>query len=192
MMYLTFVLRELFLFIMTVIGIVIFPLTYMFRKMIWSKPKLFKWLGLYWFADSTEIDFIQSWYGLYELVEGGYDEFYRMNWIQKFFLSYNWTSFRNPHWNLTMTFNPMEGKLEDIIIYKHSGTASPLTWRNKIYYGEQYATYSVRGHRYFRFSFTRDLKKYAIMRLFGFEIINFMAGAAENRFLIKLRYFNNK
>ena len=194
MMYITFILRELFLFVMSIIGFIIFPfITYPLRHWIWRYPNFFKWFfGLYYFTDRSEVDFIQNWYGLYELVPGSYQEFYQMNWFQKYLLSWNWLCLRNPHWELTLLFKPNKGDYEDVKVYSHEGEANVKTWRNKTIFGKQSITYSIDGCRYFRYSFTRNLKPKSLIRKLGYEYINFMVGAAENRYLIKLRFFKIK
>lgn len=189
MMYVTYILRELFLFLVTLIGLFVYPLVYLFRKSIWNNQELWKWLILYWFADTKEPTFVESFYGVYELLDGDMERFKRMNAVEKFILSYRWAAIRNPHWNFTVVFKPNYGEYEDVKVYEHIGDASPLTFRNKKIFGKQYVTYSIGGTRYFRYSFTRELKKRAIMRLFGYEYINFMAGASNTRYLLKLRFF---
>ena len=78
------------------IGIFLFPIQYVFRKNL----STIKWLPLYWWSNSDENTFVDNWYGVYELLDGDYERFEKMNFIQKFFLSYNWVAFRNPSWNL--------------------------------------------------------------------------------------------
>jgi len=192
-MYLKFILRELFLLVMTLAGIFIFLIQYPFRKSIYNKPERWKtWRGLwlYWMSNSDESTFEDNWYGIYELVPNNdWQVFYKYSAIRKFFLSWHWVAFRNPHWNLTVLSVPKQGKKYDENKIINIGEQDIYTWRNYRYHGKQFVTWFVDGTQYFRYSFTREMKKSIFTKLTGFTHLNFMVGASNTRYLIKFRVF---
>tara|TARA_R110002020_G_scaffold262244_1_gene476706 strand:- start:31 stop:594 length:564 start_codon:yes stop_codon:yes gene_type:complete len=185
---------QILLGLVFILNLFIFPISYVFRKSIVKKPNLWKWLLLYWFSDDSETwgnseqNYINNWYGVYEILkkENGDPDYLRyknMNWFDKFLLSYKWAALRNPNWNFQMLFNPKEGDKHRIKIIKVKGIdQNPLRWRNKTIHGIQSVTFYIGNTKYFRYSFTN------YNNVIG-AYINFMAGASDNRFILKLRVF---
>ncbi len=173
------------------INLVVFPIfVYPLRKQIVKHPTLFKWLILYWFSDDSEDwlddenkNFINNWYGVYEIYNNDFEKFYTLNWFEKFLLAMKW-NYRNPTWSFQVLFKPKDGDKYEIRELKHEGDASILQWRNKTTFGKQFVTYKIEGTRYFRYSYTKRFD------FLGKDYINVMLGASTNRYILKLRIFN--
>lgn len=182
-------------------GWFIYPIAYIFRGSIDRNPTLWKWLLLYWFTDKYENNFIDRWYGVYEIYNDDYDKFHTLNWFQKFILSYRWLALRNPHWNYQMLFTPKkpiedeDGYWENEKCIISEGGYGCKTFRNKTKWGKQHFTWGVKP-KYFRYSFTKKAKWYNVQRLVvllfklkWYKNYNFMAGAGDNRYILKSRVF---
>jgi len=178
-----------------------------------NKPNLWKWLILYWFSNDSEtgssnpeINFINNWYGVYQIYNRDYIKFKTLNWFQKFKLSYRWNGLRNPNWNLQTEFKPKEGEKTNIVELEFEGDNNIFTWRNKTTFGKQFVIWEIDGTKYFRYSYTRNLKQYSPNRLitrfiswignktnlYSYkenEYVNFMAGTGNSRFILKYRTF---
>jgi len=191
-MYIKFILLQLLMGVAYLINFIVFPLfSYPLRKLIVKHPTLFKWLILYWFSDDSEtwgetdeINYINNWYGVYEIYNNDHEKFNTLNWVQKFILSFKWSVLRNPNWNLQILFKPKDGDKYAIRKIAHEGDASIFMWRNKTIFGKQYVTYKIGGTKYFRYSYTKRFD------FLGKDYINVMLGASTNRFILKLRLFN--
>ena len=161
-----------------------------------------KWY--FWYADTSETNFgsdeknrLNSTYGIYELVQdedgnADYEAFYKIGKVGLFILSYRWQVFRNGVWNKIERDAPVDGiksKIEELI---NEGEGGFWGWRNKAFFGKQLIKWVMNGKQHFRYSFTRDLKKYSPIRLLGYKYVNFMIGTSDNRYLIKARYFDIK
>lgn len=207
MAYLFFILFKVFE------GLFLFPLqlvfflpAYILKHQIEKHPTLFKWLILYWFTNMDESIYVNRWWGVYELVEDDVDgqgnvikdkylKFQDYNSITKFFMAFNWMCFRNFAWmaRVTLSAKFAKGILDPKSVKEIKptiGSASPTTWRNKTIFGYQFITYKLINRKtlFFRYSFTRELKKLSPFRLFGFNYINVMAGYEQTgRIIIKLR-----
>ena len=192
-MYIKYILLQLLMVVAYVINFVVFPLfSYPLRKQIVKNPTLWKWLILYWFSDDSEKwgtdeqNYINNWYGVYQIYDKDYEKFKTLNWFQKYILSLKWCVFRNPNWNLQILFKPKTGEKYAIQRKIHIGEAGIFTWRNKKIFGKQFVIYKIGGTKYFRYSFTKEFG------YLGKDYINVMLGASKNRFLLKLRIFNQK
>jgi hypothetical protein len=126
-----------------------------------------------------------------------------MNCFQKFIVSYRWAAIRNPHYNLKLTLAPKKGEKENVKIYEIQGTASPYILRDWFIWGKQSISYTVKGYRYFRYSYTRyilwgkiiTIRKYLIFGKVlkqGKLAQNVQLGANDWRYLFKhkLRIIN--
>lgn len=184
-MYIKYILLQLQLFILFFVGLVIYPVAYLFRHSIDKRPILWKWLLLYWFTNSDEDNYIDNWYGVYEIYNGDYEKFTALNWWQKFLLSYEWGAFRNIVYSYMLLFKPLQGIKHSEKKLINEGVGGYFGWRNKTKHGKQFVTWYVMNKKYFRYSFTRKMK----LKLLGYTHINFMAGAGEKRFILKLRFF---
>lgn len=218
-MYTKFILGQLKLFGMLVVGFFIFPfITYPRRKEIWAMKDqpLKKWYWLY--SDTSESwgteheNYLNSTYGLYELVkkrdESGkwvadYEKFETYGKLKKWFIAYHWLVFRNGAWNYIITNGPKQGDWYDVeckVNIPEDGNCR--VWKNKINHGKQSITWKVDGEKQFRYSFTKRAKWYNIQVLGAFIIglftlkivwhkyFNFMWGMSPNRYLLKTRTFN--
>jgi len=167
------------------------------RRKIWSvrhnSDKSQSWF--FWYADtyesgfgSDERNYLNSMYGLYELVrdengEPDYEKFKTFSSLKKLILSYRWAVIRNGVWNYIIRSSPKIGEKTNVNIITSTGGASPWTWRNKTHFGKQHVTWEVEEKKYFRYSFTKEL--------FSGIYVNFMlgTGGSGNRQVIKLRFF---
>ena len=172
------------------------------RKSITKNPTLWKWLILYWFSDASETwgtreqNYINNWYGVYEIYDRDYEGFKKLNWFRKFLLSYQWAALRNPNWNFQMLFNPKTGEKYDVNPIICTGNGGHWSWRNYTKRGKQFITWRVDGTKYFRFSFTKKAHRYDPLRLISSlwrrrwcKHVNVQLGASTNRYILKLRYF---
>lgn len=183
-MYTKFILGQLKIFGMLIIGFFIFPfITYPKRREIWNmKDLLFKkW---YWYySDSSEIwgteeqNYLNSTYGLYELVrkrdENGkwvadYEKFETFGKLRKWFLSYHWLVFRNGVWNYISTTKPNTNDITNMECVKLVGNADCNVVRNKTIHGLQSLRWKAEGKPYFLYSFTKKVKWYNIQRFLTF------------------------
>ena len=193
-MYLKFIVFKIIAeFVAFIIGLVLYPIAYLFRGSIHRNPTLWKYLGLYWVVNSDEPNFLDNWFGIYEIYNNDYIGFLQLNYWQKFCLSYKWGALRNPTYN----FKLLLGKifvgdwspqffdkifLQDIKILAWDGIAPPVTWRNKHINGKQWIEFYINDVKHFRYSFTKKIyKKYKL---------NFMAGTNWDRLLLKVRIFS--
>ena len=62
---------------------------------------------------------------------------------------------RNSHWNFRKVTAPKQGEYKDVKIIKNTTGHGGLTVCNKTIHGKQFATYRVKGRKYFRYSFTK-------------------------------------
>ena len=213
-MYIKFMLAQLKVFGMVLIGIIIFPfILYPKRRKIWAMKDdpLKKW---YWYFSDTfesgfgsdENNYLNSTYGVYEFVrkkdaQGNwipdYERFESFSKIKKWYLSYTWMGFRNGAWNYIIATGPKVGEWENVNCKVDIGEGGCKIWRNKSLHGKQSITWEVEGEKYFRYSFTKKAKWYNIQRfftlIFAFKYhryYNFMWGASTNRYLVKSRTFN--
>lgn len=195
MLYIKFILLQLLLGIAYILNIFLNPIAYIFRKSITKRPELWKWLILYWFSDDSEqwsndseINFINCWYGVYEIYDADYDKFKSLNWWDKFKLAFEWGVIRNPTWNLQVSFKPKQGSAYNVIEKDLIGDEDIWTWRDKNVWGKQFVLWETGGEKYFRYSYTRKLKNWSPWKWFGFDYVNFMAGA-QHRYIFKYRIF---
>ena len=166
------------------VNLLVFPLlSYPFRRSISNHPRVWKWLILYWFSDASEDNYIDDWYGVYEIYNNYYDKFHTLNWFQKYLLSLKWAVLRNPNWNLQILFKPKDGDRYRINKIAHEGEAGIFQWRSKEIFGKQYVTWFTDGTKYFRYSYTKRFD------FLGKDYINVQIGASNNRFILKLRIF---
>jgi len=133
--------------LMTVLGWFLAPFLYPFRKLIRDNKENFFW----YFLNDTKIG-----------LDAG--DFGRFNHnIIGFYLQ---CAIRNPHWNLKLKLAPKVGLKENV--------KGDLEWRRYNLKGYQYATYTITGIKYFRFSYSA-----------GWWYCQF--GSSDNRFIYKLK-----
>lgn len=155
------------------------PLGYLLRNL--NIPIFWPW------ENSDEADITSNWYG---------DENWRnsqgfetANALEKFWIAIKWGTFRNFAWNIRQVIGAFViGEKTDIEIIINEGDGNGLTFMNKTLFGKKFAKFKVNGKKYFRYSFTRPLKKWSPLRLF-WNNINFMAGAGDTRQILKIRFF---
>ncbi len=184
MMYLRFFTAKLLEAVGALLGIILFPLVYVLRYQIDAHPTLFKCLGLWYLTNQDEPNHLENWYGFYELCPGvnAEEAYAKLDWLDRFILSYEWVAFRNPSWQLKLAI----GKHIDCepcneTIHRVIGEASGMTWRDKTVTGYQFATFYMCGHKCFRYSWTKQI--------FG-KWVNVMLGAKKGRYVSKFRIFN--
>ena len=208
-MYIKFLLGQLWLLLK-----ILFSAVFVFhfylrpkRHKIWKMKDLLHKKWYFWYADTYETDFgsdeknyLNSTYGLYELVQiwsdeqqkmvADYDRFKTFNKLHKYWLQFRWMVFRNGVWNWIVNNTPPkpiignDGNYVGQKTYVNRGGHSEKTWRNKNIHGIQWITYPIEGKRYFRFSFT--------IPIFFFNVYwNVMLGqgGSNNRKLTKFRIF---
>tara|TARA_B100000768_G_scaffold166737_1_gene170335 strand:+ start:525 stop:1142 length:618 start_codon:yes stop_codon:yes gene_type:complete len=203
-MYLRFVLSQLKVVVLIIFsGIFAYPFfVYPNRIRNWNNRFTSFRTKWYWFAADTEgtgwegpdyEHYLNATFGLYELVKKrnelgnwvpDYERFANMNSIQRFILAYRWSVVRNGCWNYIQSQQPRQGVWENENCKISTGGYSCKVWRNKTKHGTQSITWEVDGVKYFRYSFTKKLYKD--------HYVNFMIGASNNRYLIKLRIFDIK
>ena len=195
MMYLKFILQQLKVVGMVIIGFFIFfPILYPKRKKIWEMrlwpAKERKWY--WWYADSSETGFgndltdnynyLNSTYGMYELVKkrgpngfwiADYDKFNSYSAFRKMMVAFNWTVFRNGAWNYIASVfpPPIVGDDYNCIINESPEGEGPYActlFRNQRYHGEQLLKYPKIKPTHFRYSVTKPAKWYNLHRLFAF------------------------
>ena len=64
-----------------------------------------------------------------------------------------------------------------------------MIWRNYYIDGMQHAIFTVNGTKHFRYSFTRELKRFAPERLLGKTHITVQLGTGDKRYHSKRRTF---
>ena len=183
------------------VSLIFYPLAYVFRGSIYRHPKVWKWLLLYWLANSDEDTFDNNWYGLYEIWDGTYSEFRQLRWWQKFGLSYQW-GIRNWAWNtkqalgrlLIKTYSTIQLEQHMNVIKHEPEVGDAWEWRNKYTFGIQKITFRIWGTKHFRYSFTLPLDRVwlgRILRIFNKKrnYFNLMIGTDKKRFLFKSRWF---
>ena len=133
--------------IVTVLGWFVVPFLYPFRKFIRKHKENLFW---YFLNDTTE----------------GRDagDYGRFN--HNYFGYLRQTMVRNPHWNLKLKVAPKTGEKENV--------KGNLEWRRYDLKGKQFATYTIKGTKYFRFSYS-----------VGWWYCQF--GASDNRYIYKFK-----
>ena len=155
--------------IMYVLGIVLFPLYFAFRK-----KRVF-----WWFLNDNEANYGDLQYR----INRGFN-YYDTNVFRKLYEAFIWLAIRNSHWSFRIhVMKPKQGDKYDINIITNNTTptTSGLTFCNYTIHGKQYAKYTVKGYRYFRYSFSKPF-------VFG-RMWNLHSGWAEGRWILKLRIF---
>ena len=184
-MYIKFILGQLKIFGMIIIGFFIFPfITYPRRRRIWEmNDLLFK--DWYWyFSDTSETEFgsdennyLNSTYGIYELVKkrneqgvwvADYEKFETFGKLRKWFLSYHWLVFRNGAWNEIRTNKPPTTNITNMRCVDLVGDAECTVVRNKKIHGLQSLKWEAEGKPYFLYSYTKKAKWYNIQRFLAF------------------------
>lgn len=178
------------------LGLIIVPFMYPFKRSISNNPKVWKWLLFYWFSNSDEDLFVDNWYGVYEIGDGDYEGFKKKNFIAKFIMFYRWVAIRNPHWELKLAMGVGTiGKEENVKIKKYEITRpighedQPTIWMNYTFHGVQNIRFNKGKYKHFRKSSTRPLKKWSPFKWLGFTHINKMLGCGNTRYISKLRVF---
>ena len=167
----------------------------------------------FWYADTYETqfgsddkNFLNSFFGVYELLKkkvfredgtwfwaADYEAFALLTEKQLYKMARKWGIWRNGVWNYIIRTAPIDGVKYFIRYLKDEGEGGPWTWRNKGKHGKQHVTWKDEdGKKYFRYSFTRKLRKFSPIRLFTKrDYINFQlgTGASNNRNNIKVRIF---
>jgi len=183
-MYIKFILGQLKVFGMVIIGFFIFPfITYPRRREIWAMENdpLKKW---YWYYFDTsekwgteEQSYLNSVYGLYELVkkrdENGkwvadYEKFATFSKLRKWFISYHWLVFRNGAWNYIRTNKPKMNDITNLRCLKLIGDADCDVVRNRHIHGLQSLKWEAEGTPYFLYSYTKKARWFNIQRFLAF------------------------
>lgn len=183
-MILRFILAKLIEAVGAILGIVLFPIVYLFRYKIdrgvwYTKP-------LYYLSNQDEPNHLENWYGFYELMPEVIPimQYRRMNWWQRFIMSYKWVAFRNPSWQLKLALGrSLECEPAKHKIHWAVGDHGGMIWRDKTITGSQLATFYLCGKKCFRYSFTKRI---------GNKWVNVMLGMnfAPGRYVSKFRVFD--
>ena len=145
--------------LMAIIGLVITIFIYPFRKSIRRKKSNWFFKFLWFFLNDTKDGRDAGDYGRFNHNFIGY---------------YRQCAIRNPHWNLKLALSPEKGLLTEV-------KGNNLTFYNlvkPIKFGTQFATYKIKGKKYFRYSFNRKFLN---------RVFNLQLGAASNRYVYKFR-----
>ena len=179
------------------------------RREIWKMRNDVKKKWFFKYADTSETEFgsdeknfLNSFYGIYELVKkrdasgnwvADYETFETFGKFKLWILSFRWQVIRNGAWNYIAGNKPTTGKWINYTIKGFSGDLTAKDWRDKETFGFQFINWEIEGdpkkERFFRYSFTKKF-------LFGYYI-NFMLGTSvkedgrddDDRHLIKFRIF---
>lgn len=139
--------------IMYILGLLIVPFLYNFRDIIHkNKTKPF-----WYFLNDTKIGRDAGDFGRFKHNLIG---FYKQN------------ALRNSHWNLKLILTPKKGKKENV-----KGKLYFYTTNKPELLGFNFATYEIKGSKYFRMSFN----------IVFILLINMQLGAADNRYIVKIR-----
>lgn len=182
-MILRFVFAKFLEAIGAILGIVLFPIVYLFRYEIdrgawYTKP-------LYYLSNQDEPNHLENWYGFYELmpdVAVPLMKYNSMSKWQRFVMSFKWVAIRNPSWQLKLLIGSgIDCEPANHKIHWAIGDHGGMIWRNKWITGSQYATFYLCGKKCFRYSFTRRI---------GNKWVNVMLGAQRGRYVSKFRIFD--
>jgi len=147
MRYLRYILLGFVFALAWLLGLFITPLNY------FIKDYVRKWniVPLWWFLNDTVGGKDAGDYGRFK---HNFKGFYQQNAI------------RNSHWNLKLLVSPKVGKKVN--------KKGKLTWRNYKIKGWQFATYEIKGTKYFRWSYSAGW-------------FYFQFGASHNRYIYKIK-----
>ena len=148
------------------IGILgIAPLAYLFKKSITANPKKY-WnhFGLYWFTDVSETwgtpeqNYLNNWYGVYELHDYDYEGFKKKSALEKAWWNYVWMAWRNPHWNAKRALAPIEGLIHSISFKINTVTPERETIDWVLYpeRGVMFGYFWIEDQKFFRYSHIID------------------------------------
>ena len=154
MMYIKYIAIQLLFLISYLLGLIIVPFLYPFRK---NGIKIIK--PFWYFLNDTPITDNDG--GDYGRFKHNLIGFYKQNAI------------RNSHWNLKLLLAPKIGIKENVV-----GNLFAYNVMKPYKFGCNFATYSVGGTKYFRFSFTKEYKYF---------VHNMQIGALDIRFAFKNR-----
>ena len=170
--------------IMYILGIVLFPIHYGFRKLI-RKHKI---VPFWWFLDTSEADYISNTYGDTTWRETHVKNFASAGWIKRIWIGFRWVAIRNSHWNFKLLVAPKTGPYEDkdIKVNRTIPETNGLVFCNYDIIGKQYAFFTVDGKRYFRYSFTKNTW------FFGKKVWNLQFGTSEVRYIYKSKFKTRK
>jgi hypothetical protein len=135
-------------FITFFIGLFIVPILYFFRD---TSTRTLFW---YFYNDTKQKNKYDVDAGDFGRFKHNIIGFYRQN------------ALRNPQWNLKLTLAPKKGKKENV--------KGNLEWRRYNLKGWQFATYEIKGSKYFRMSYSAGW--------FYFQL-----GASDNRYIYKFK-----
>lgn len=163
---LKWILIMLLFVVMWFIGLFLVPIAYMLRKSITKNGKKY-WhhMGLYWFTDNSENwstpekNYINNWWGVYEIYNRDYESFKKLNAWRKFWLNYRWIAIRNPHWNFKRKMAPIEGKKHTVVFKKntiipkrHIVRESNIDWLSWQERGVMFGFFMIQDYKFFRYS----------------------------------------
>jgi hypothetical protein len=164
MRYLKYLAQFLLHFTLYILAVFLFPVAY------WLRPsKGFLW----WFLHDGNL------YGY------GHERYWKHYGKETFWVAYVWNVKRNSHWNFrTRVSTPKKGRLEDVKIHVNEpNNLSGLMFRNFENLGKQFATYSIDGSEYFRWSEAKEVS------YFGFKFVrSLMFGWSGSRHVFKIRH----
>ena len=150
----------IFFLILMAIGILgAAPLAYALRHSIIEDEK--KWwnhLGLVWFTDNSENwgspyqNYVNNWWGVYEIFNRDYDKFETLNNFRKFLLNYRWMAWRNPHWRVKRALAPIGGLFHSIkfIINTLGRDSDNIQWLSLKERGMLFGYYWIDDEKFFR------------------------------------------
>ena len=169
----------LFLVLM-VIGWVVVPIAYLLRTSITNNPKKYWYhLGLYWFTDNSEDwgtpeqNYLNNWYGVYEVYNYDYEGFKKLSALRKFWMNYLWMAWRNPHWNFKRLLSPIAGEKHNVYFKKNTiipqrpiieNEEPNIDWLSEDERGVMFGYFNIEDQKFFRYSHIIDFT------LFGKEL----------------------
>lgn len=115
----------------------------------------------------------------------------KTNTVIRFFWMCDWL-FRNNWWNGKKEHGRFFRRYKPVLVeslINEPADESPMRFRNNSVFGKQVVLISFNHFQTFRASRTEPLKKYSPLRLFGYRYVNQQLGAANDRYLKKIRYF---
>lgn len=191
----------------TIKAFFVFPLLYARRRRYFNMGLVkdniaFKRSHWYWLCDNSEhidgdsnkpLDFISCWWGDENYrIRKGFD-YNKASAVKKYFAAMRWVIFRNGAWNLKLLngWDLRNNVAELVEVIKNEGDASPTTWRNQKYVGEQCVLLRFGQLLTYRYSYTKELPKLSLYRLLGYKYRNKMRGAGKERWIYKNRLFRN-
>ena len=169
--------------IVFLLGIVFFPIIYPIEVKYGWKKYSFGW----WFVNRDEGDKISNLYGDLGWRNSNGIRINTMlgiwGWFQRSYIAFRWMTLRNPHWNLKLMVKPKRGKMTELQVITDEGTGGSTTFRNHTLFGKQFAFFTVKNTRYFRFSISKPVSIFGIQKQWIVQL-----GSSGVRYIYKFKF----